>query len=356
MASRAIAPSAATDLRDSNVGTAEIVLPGFTPIAWSAPRLALGADRAYVWGGSVLPDHIEARGQPLTGPLTLQLGLNGAWRALSPATLKVTAATGHHLQLEGTVSASDRLTVSANLRVEYDGLATVELRLTPRGTVRVDGLTLSVPVVRNNDLHLLAFDPESIFDYRKHDLYSFCWSTPYKSVLGFADTERSFWLLTDEPAFPIPAANRPPTKLECDAREVRLVQPLLGAQTLTTPLMLRFAFLATPVRDLPASVRRDRVVPAVARGEASLGNRQLWWVEALPHYALPYVNYPSGAEERLTPADRAAYPGLKANRAGLLAWRSLGIERLPYVSLRAPSALEPVPAAEREVAGESCHR
>ena len=87
------------------------------------------------------------------------------------------------------------------------------------------------------------------------------------------------------------------------------------------------------------------MVLSANREEAFLGNRQLWWVEAFPHYALPFIDYPPGARDRLTPADRAAYPGIQANRDDLMAWRSFGIERLPYVSLRAPSALEPKPAA-----------
>ncbi len=325
---------------------AEIVLPGFTPLTWSKDRLALGAGRTYQWEQHLLPARIDARGQPLTGPLTLRVRQGGQVRPLPPVTLAVTAATGHHVELSGSVAASTTLTLSAAIRVEYDGLASVALTLTPRGVVAIDGLDLVVPVVRTPDLRLLAYEPEGIFDYRKQVVFPLCGELPYKSVLGLADTGRSFWVLTDEPAFPGPARDRPSTRLQCEAEHVQVLQPLLGAQRLTAPLTVRFAFLGTPVRELPSSARRDRVVAGLSPQEALLGNRQLWWVEALPHYALPYVNYPPGARERLTAADRAAYPGLKANRADLLAWRSLGIERLPYVSLRAPSALEAVPAAQ----------
>ncbi|MEO8223785.1 MAG: hypothetical protein ABI661_03195 [Gammaproteobacteria bacterium] len=335
-----VAPTSAT------IGTAEIVLPGFAPLTWNQGRLALGAGRAYFWEREFLPARIDARDRQLTGPLTLNLLQDGQLRSLPPVTLAVTEANGHHVELTGSVAASATLTVSTAVRVEYDGLATVELRLTPRGVVALDGLALSISVVRTADLRLLAYVPESIYDYGKQVVFPLCGAMPYKSVLGFTDTERSFWVLTDEPAFPGPASDRPPTTVNCDGQKVQVVQPLLAAQVLTAPLTVRFAFLATPVRDLPASARRDRVVPRLSREEALLGNRQLWWVEALPHYALVSLSYPNGALDRLNSADRAAYPGLTANRADLLAWRSLGIERLPYVSLRAPSALDPVPAAE----------
>ena len=146
----------------------------------------------------------------------------------------------------------------------------------------------------------MAYAPESIYDYRKQVIFPLCGEMPYKSVLGLTDTERSFWILTDEPAFPGPASERPPTSLNCSGQQVRVVQPLLPAQVLKAPLTLRFAFLATPVRDVPATARRYCVVLSANREEAFLGNRQLWWVEAFPHYALPFIDYPPGARDRLT--------------------------------------------------------
>ena len=112
----------------------------------------MGAGRAYQWGQQLLPTRIEARDQQLTGPLTLRLRLDGQLQPLPPLTLSVISATDHHIELNGGVAVSDVLRLSAEIRVEYDGLATVELHLIPRGVVAIDGLELSVPLMRSANL------------------------------------------------------------------------------------------------------------------------------------------------------------------------------------------------------------
>lgn len=330
----------------STVGTAEIVLPGFAPLALEGRQVRLGTGRSYDFGAGLLPAATTALGSALTGAFGLEFRLATGVRPLAGGTLRVTAATPHHVVLTGSQALNDSLTVETLIRVEYDGLATVDLTLRPSRPVALRGLTLTVPVVRGRDTRLQAYDPQS-YAHKKPEIFPACQPLDYKNVLGFNDTTRSFWFVTDEPAFPGPVARRPRTELSCTADRILLRQPLLPGLTLDSPLTLRFAFLATPVKDLPGSFRRDRVVPNVATGEQWLGNRQLWWVDAVPHYALPWTSYPPGAQEQLTAADRAAWPGLKASRQGVLNWRRLGVERLPYMSLRAPSVLDPeVPVNE----------
>jgi hypothetical protein len=265
----------------------------------------------------------------------------GVSNSVTADTFTITAASAHHVELTTTGSVGGRLSVDARIRVEYDGLAIVDLLFTPRGRIRIDGVELVAPVARARDLRVLAFEPETIYNFRKQVVFPLCTDMPYKSAIGLTDTDRSFWLLTDEPAVPS-GVPRWRTRLDCDGDRVQLRQPLLPDLELSAPLTLRFAFLVTPVRDLPGTFRQDRVVRGNSADEARLGNRQLWWVEAFPHYALPFTDYPPGARERLDAADLAAYPGLVANRQLLEAWRAQGIERLPYMSLRAPSGLDPV--------------
>jgi len=323
----------------SLVGTAEIVLPGFTPLAVEGRQVRLGAGRTYDFSTGLLPASTAALGAPLTGAFGLEFRRGDNLQRLEGGTLRVTEATAHHVVLAGSQALDASLTVETLIRVEYDGLATVDLTLRPAGRVALDGLVLTVPVARHRDSRLLAYDPDS-YGYKKPEVFPICGTLDYKNVLGFNDTARSFWFVTDEPAFPGPAARRPRTELACTPDRILLRQPLLPALTLDSPLTLRFALLTTPVKELPGSFRRDRVVPNLARGEQLLGNRQLWWVEAVPHYALPWAEYPPGAREQLTAADQAAWPGLKANRRGVTDWRRLGVERLPYMSLRAPSVLD----------------
>ncbi len=323
----------------SRVGVADVVLPGFTPLALEGRKVRLGAGRTYDFSQGLLPAGMSSLDEPLAGPLGLEFRRGGQMQRLSLGTLTVTAATPDHVVLTGTAPLDASLVVETRIRVEFDGLATVDLTLRPMGRVELEGLALTLPVVRRRTTRLLAYDPES-YAYKKPELQALCKPLPYKNVLGFTDTIRSFWFVTDEPAFPGAAFSRPPTAVTCTPDEILVRQPLLPALTLSEPLTLRFAVLATPVKDLPGSFRRDRVIPTVNAGEETLGNRQLWWVDAVPHYALPWATYPPGAREQLTAADRAAWPGLKANQKAVKSWRLLGVDRLPYMSLRAPSVLD----------------
>jgi hypothetical protein len=328
------------DVDASRVGTAEVVLPGFAPLVVAGHLVQMGAGRTYDFSMGLLPTATAALGQPLTGAFGLEFRLAGEVRQLSGGKLEITAAIDHHVILVGSQSLDERLSVETLIRVEYDGLATVDLTLRPVGRVVLDGLSLTLPVARSPNTRLLAYDTES-YGYKKPELHDACRSTAHKNVLGFTDTDRSFWFVTDEPAFTVPTSARPHTELRCTPEQVLVRQPLLPAITLDEPLTLRFAFLATPVKDLSGSFRRDRIIPNLNSGEEWLGTRQLWWVQAVPHYALPWATYPPGAREQLTKADQAAWPGLKANRKGVTDWRRLGVERLPYMSLRAPSVLDP---------------
>ncbi|MBW7881849.1 MAG: hypothetical protein H3C34_04290 [Caldilineaceae bacterium] len=338
----AVVSAGGTSVPESQIGVADTVLPGFTPVSLDGRRIQLGAGRSYEWGAGILPARIESRSAELVGPLTLVVRQSGMSTAVVADSLVFASSSGDHVELASSGHVGSHLRIEARIRVDYDGMAVVDLTLTPSGSASIDSLMLVAPIVRHRDLRLLAYEPKTIYNYNKQEVFPLCGPLPYKSALGFADTERSFWVLTDEPAFPQSEAERPPSTMLCNEKRVQLVQPLLGQQTLTTPLHLRFAFLATPVKGMPPARRQNRLVPRLSADEALIGDRQIWWVEALPHYALPYVDYPPSARERLTKHDLTAYPGLKANKAELSHWRALGIERLPYMSLRAPSVLDPV--------------
>jgi hypothetical protein len=99
-----------------------------------------------------------------------------------------------------------------------------------------------------------------------------------------------------------------------------------------------FAFLATPVRDLGSGFRTERYTSSPDPFE---GNRNLWWIDATAHYALPYLDYPPGVRAQLPAEDLRAYPGAVRNRKRVVELRREGLERLPYQSLRSLSYLDP---------------
>jgi hypothetical protein len=326
--------------RSAGVGAEEIVLPGFSALATDGNSVILGAGRIYDFSGGVLPTSVVAKGDQLAGPLQIEIQVAGDRPKEVTGQAVVKEATGHHVVLVGSASIGPELVIEVETRIEYDGLATVNLVLRPSGSVIVDRVTLKFGVGRSRDTKLLAYDTES-YAYKKPELHDLCRGSGYKNALGVTDTFRSFWFVADEPAFPLATRDRPPTELTCTATQVEVRQPLLPALRVDAPVSVQFAFLATPVKALPPGFRATRVVPNLSVGEEQLGNLQLWWVEAFPHYALPWTSYPEGARRKLSSQDLAAWPGLKANRDAVLYWRARGIERVPYMSLRAPSVLDP---------------
>ena len=272
----------ADDPETASIGTAQIVLPGFTPLSWENGRLSMGAGRAYQWGQQLLPTSIEARDQQLTGPLTLRLRLDGQLQPLPPLTLSVITATDHHIELNGNVAVSDVLRVSAAIRVEYDGLATVELHLIPRGVVAIDGLELSVPLMRSANLRLMAYAPESIYDYRKQVVFPLCGEMPYKSVLGLTDTERSFLDSHRRTGLPGPGQRTPANEFEMQ-RATGSGRPTAdtGAGAYGT-VDFAICFSGHSGTRCPSYRPSGSCGAERNREEAFLGNRQLWWVDAFP--------------------------------------------------------------------------
>ena len=330
----------------NTLGTDEIVLPGFTPLAVSGRRVLLGAGRAYAWSQGLLPAAISARGQAVTGPMELITHDSGIERAIAADSFSITHQSGHDVEMVASGTINSSLSVDVAVRTEYDGVAVVDLTLTPTGTTTLEGLEIRIPVVQKATTQVLAYEPTTIFAWAPNLLPSPCYAGRYKNAVGFVSGETSFWWFADEVDRQV-LGDQPATTIECQSGiqsgNLVLRQPLIsGTRTLSAPVHLQFAFLAGPVRDLPAGTRADRVVTTVATEETGLGNRQLWWVDGVAHYALPDTDYPAGVQAKLPPADVSAYPGSAENHRLVQDWRGRGIERLPYLSLRAPSGLDPV--------------
>src|SRR5271166_3613979 len=266
-------PTNATAAPDgAAIGNAEIVLPGYSPVRLTGRRVELAPGRAYQWDNSLLPVRIDSRDTELVGPMTIVIREAGVYKPVTAATFKVTAEAADHVELITTGTVGDQLTVEARTRIEYDGMAIVDLVITPHRPVHIDAMELVAPVARTPEMRLLGFAPETIYQYVKQIVFPLCEDLPYKSTIGFTGSGKAFWLLTDEPAIPS-RSSRWPTSLVCDGDHVDLRQPLLAKLDLSIPLTLRFAFLATPVRVLPPTFREDRVVPGLSADDASFGNR-----------------------------------------------------------------------------------
>jgi hypothetical protein len=327
----------------SNIGRAEIVLPGFSPIQETAGRIALGANRTYDWQRATLPREVRVAGNRLVGPMQLLVRSNG--KLFEPEIpLRVLARTDHHVELEGRGVITGGLELGLRARVEYDGVAVVDVAVTSPSRAVLEGLYIQFAVAREAGIRVMGFEPRSMYNYRPYFTPE-CYRGAYRSALGFVQPESSFWWFTDEMS-PALLGEAPVTEIRCSPRTLDVRQPLVArAQRIDAPLRLRFAFLATPVRADDGNHRRERYAASPAAAE---GNRHLWWIDATAHYALPALDLSPAARARLPDEDLRAYPGAARNRRAVAAWRSAGLERLPYVSQRSLSFLDPVIGANEE--------
>jgi hypothetical protein len=322
---------------NNDLGREEIVLPGFSPVRISGHRVELGGHRSYEWSNDLLPTAISSQGEELVNSMELVVVVNGAEHA-AHAVAQVISSVDHHAELRAISAAIPGVSVDVRSRVEYDGVTVVDVEISSATKAVLDRLDLRFTVPRRQGMKTMAFDPATMYNFRPFFIPD-CYRGSYKSTLGFVYGNASFWWFDDDLDRSL-LGDSPVTTVRCDGPALRVSQPLLArSRRLDAALHFRFGFLATPVRDLPGSFRVERYTSRDAPEE---GNRNLWWIDATAHYALPYLEYPPGAKERLPPADINAYPGAARNRASVQASRILGLERLPYISLRTLSFLDPI--------------
>jgi hypothetical protein len=324
---------------EATSGDPGVVLPGFAPLAVSGTAVA-PEGRVYAWDRSLLPVRIESRGKPLVGAFRLRLRRDGAEVSVPVGSVEAAgtpaAAT---VRAEGAAPDLAFTTVS---RVEYDGVAMVELTITPARPVTVDSLDLEIEVLGGPSLKMLAFG-ERDFRFQKRPVDV---EPRYRGDLlyavGLADGERSFWWFVDDARGWVLNGDSE-TEVEPLGDRVRLRQRLVASRTrLAEPVRIAFNFLATPVRPLGTAWRKElRVTPRLDREGAALGSFQLWWVDAFPHKILPYAKLPEDAAAAIPASDRAVFRGPDGVRRDLDRARALGIHRLPYFSAHMLSVLDP---------------
>lgn len=332
-----LAAAAAPPWLGNELGRGGGLLPGFEPVAVREGQISLGGPREYDWSGTTLPVAISSRGMVLVDRMQLVARITGRETVISvPMTLRSSAPD--HVDLSGSASVSGGAMFSIRIRVDYDGLAMTDVVVSGQTGSVLQSLEVRFSLPVNEDLQVMAFDPATMYNYRPFFIGS-CYEGPYRSVLGFNYANASFWWFADE-LDRDSLGEKPETRLGCANGKVQVRQPLLAtARKIGAGLPFRFGFLATPVRNLDGSFRHDRYTSSASPAE---GNRGLWWIDATAHYALPYVDLPPGVRRHLPAGDLSAYPGPDRNRAQVVKLRGQGFERLPYISLRSLSFLDPV--------------
>ncbi len=336
---------------DNNIGEDDVLLPGFEPVELAARQVRLFG-RVYDWDNNFLPATVSSLAEYLAGPMQLRLKTKGAYVTLKPHTYKVLSHDRDHAVILTSGEPLAGLKVTCETRVEYDGVATVKISLVPNQPVKVQGFDLFIETAISPLTNILTFKAKGIRRQKqRQDFIATPYKGPFLNVISIADGKKSFWWFADDARGWIWNSDSV-TEIFRAGGKLILRQRLIGESWLiNSPMAFHFNFLATPVKKVAADWRSQRVIyGAPSKKEAVLGGKyRLWWPEAFAYDAFPYTVYPPAAKEKLSPKDRNAYPGLKANQEKVkhdLA--KFGIHWIPYFSAHVLSELDPVLAKNRK--------
>ena len=324
----------------TELGSEAVVLPGFTPLSTSGTEVRPGG-RRYRWERSFLPVEIDSQGRPLTGPLELAVRLPGGAMSKAVPEVRVAESAADHVVVTASALIGGTLEVGTVTRVEYDGVALTSLNIVPREPTEVDRLDFEVDVVATPAMRMLAFDATSIRRQGRAIRVDPEYRGPFLNVIGLADGDRSFWWFADDAVGWIWNGDTVTEVNRTGSGWIHMRQRLIGSRfRIAEPVHFAFNFLATPVRDLGAAWRRERVAVGPLDLDASrVGKFHLWWPDAFPYQFLPYTTPPPGlVPEALS---KTSYPGVEATRRELARWLELGIHGLPYFSAHVLSELDP---------------
>lgn len=325
------------------------VLPGFVPMEFNNGTIKLH-ERTYQWEHGFLPSSILSRGRVLVSRIALMTEKEGRLTALYPAREQWLRTAPNEMIREASLSRDD-LKVGLRAMVDYDGVIEVELTLNP-GDRPNGNVYLVMELPRSPNTVVMGWGADGIREQKnRHDILSLPYRGPFLNAIDVADGDRSFWWFADNESGWLgnPADM---VRIEPDADVIRITQRIVArAASLRQDHRIRFGLLATPVKPIPNASRRERIILGVpSNEEKNLGARfKMWWATGFAYDAYPYTSIqPDADSARLSPADRAAYPGLAANKKQIDRDRELyGSYWLPYFSAHVLSSLDPMLAANR---------
>lgn len=145
----------------NDLGREEVVLPGYEPLVVSNTQINLSSERHYEWRNSYLPQTITARNTPLISTMRLVIKQNGKAHELAPSHNTMVEATATHAVMVAEGTIFDSLQIKTTSRVEYDGVAFVEVTLTPQQPIQIDGLEQITSLVATDNSQVIAYRADS---------------------------------------------------------------------------------------------------------------------------------------------------------------------------------------------------
>jgi hypothetical protein len=333
---------------ESRVGTEDILLPGFQPLAVERTSVHLGMERTYDWRGGLLPLEVSSLGAPMARNFHVRASFGAQEEIATASTVGVVSSSTTRATVEasGKLGPIDVETVS---EVEYDGLISVALTLLSQKDVEgISTMALQFQVAEKAPVTVVGFDAQLLRTRNKDVTLKVPYGGAFKNAFGFSDGDRSIWWFSDSGEyFEGPGAK--PVSIERKAGVLDVRIPItVGRLVAKKPVTIRFNLLVTPVKHVAGEWRGNWIARNVNKEEAECAKIQSWWITAFAHEDLPYLELPPGVGEALPKVDISAYPGMRTNNKILAESRALGIVRLPYFSAHSLSPIDPALSVYRK--------
>jgi len=136
---------------DNTIGITDEIPAPFTPIELDG-RKARVILREYTLQDNGLPSHVLAKGKDmLTGPITVRAVIDGKPVQWTFKPLEKISQKGGEViwRVDGS---SAKLGLAGTLKLDFDGFALWDVKFTPKGSVKIEALSLDVPVAKEHAL------------------------------------------------------------------------------------------------------------------------------------------------------------------------------------------------------------
>jgi len=250
----------------SRAGITEEAPEPWTPVEVEGQRVSVWG-RTIEWGGGPLPAAISSRDLPLlTAPIEHGVMVGGLQVELPSAEQQVGERSEGSVQLRYSAS-TDTLTLETRTTVEFDGFTRIAMTLTPQGEVEVSGWELRIPLrpevadcfsrYLNYDFAALRTDKHTFASSMRliggtfHEPFNpEVWIGNKRVGLTWAAETNEPWVQEDFDR----AISVEPKRTRTDL----VVRFIDHAVTLSEPMTVEFALVATPLKPFDPALREIR--------------------------------------------------------------------------------------------------
>ena len=232
---------------NDRTGAEEVILPPYQPVQVEGDTIRPWG-RAYRFGPCLMPAAVETAGASLlVSPAALKAVVDGralTWEGESP---RMTNKRPERVTLAGRAQcAAFELTGTA--AVEYDGMIRVDLTLRPKREVRVDELTLEIPVKPEHAEYLYHFPGKwrSVANSGKLPAEGF--KHGFKPFWWLGDNDRGFCWFCESAENWLPEDRENAVTIDREEGRVVLRLRLIEGEKVASPLKYTFGFEATPCK------------------------------------------------------------------------------------------------------------